>query len=212
MVRQYLEYVVEEESAEPMIAELRQLLRGVELHFIEQPEPHGVGDALIRCRPMTGADPFAVVLPDNWFDSEMPAIGQVVSTYEETSLNAIGLIEVRAEDASLYGNVGGVELAPISGPAFRILSLQDKGSGSFEFSAGASGATILRGCARYAVDSRLYDALEATGPPPQGEWDDVPAFQLLIDSEGLAGHKIAGRHFDVGQKAGYLAAAAYLSR
>jgi UTP-glucose-1-phosphate uridylyltransferase len=124
-------------------------------------------------------------------------------------MNAIGLTRVDAADASLYGNVGGVELAPLSGPAFRILALQDKRPGSFDIVAGSS---VLRGCARYAVDARFYDALEATGPPAEGEWDDVPAFQLLIETEGLAGHLITGHHFDVGHEAGYMAAASYLAR
>jgi UTP--glucose-1-phosphate uridylyltransferase len=209
MVREYLEHVTASPSTEPHLAELHRLLAAVELHFVEQPEPMGIGDALIRCKPFTATDPFSVALPDNWFETETPAIAQVASTYERTGMNAIGLTQVRAADASLYGNVGGVELAPVSWPAFRILSLQDKRPGSFDV---APGASVLRGCARYAVDQRFYDALEATGPPAEGEWDDVPAFQLLIETEGLAGHEIAGRHFDVGQEAGYLAAASYLAR
>ncbi len=209
LVRQYLEYVTRPEQVEPRMVELRDLLQGVELHFVEQAEPRGVGDALIRCKAFTGTDPFAVVLPDNWFDSVTPAVAQVASTFEATGTNAIGLTEVRAADAGLYGNVGGVELEPISGPAFRILALQDKQPGKFSIQ---SGPKVLRGCARYVLDERFYEALEATGPPPEGEWDDVPAFQHLIESVGLAGHRIDGRHFDVGQEEGYLAAAAYLSR
>jgi UTP--glucose-1-phosphate uridylyltransferase len=209
LVRGYLEQALHTEQMEPLLAELSDLLAGVELHFVEQAEPRGVGDALIRCKAFTGNEPFAVVLPDNWFDSEIPAIAQVASTFESTGTNAIGLTEVHAADAGLYGNVGGVELDHISGPAFRISALQDKRPGKFSME---SGTRILRGCARYVLDARFYDALEATGPPPAGEWDDVPAFQYLIETAGLAGHKIDGRHFDVGQESGYLAAAAYLSR
>ena len=208
LVRQYLENARDTEHVEPRLVELRDLLAGVELHFVEQGEPRGVGDALIRCKAFTGTDPFAVVLPDNWFDSAIPVVAQVASTFEETGMNTLGLTEVQAADAGLYGNVGGVELEPIAGPAFRILALQDKQPGRFSMS---PGSTVLRGCARYVLDTRFYDALEATGPPPAGEWDDVPAFQHLIANEGLAGHRIDGRHFDVGQEDGYLAAAAYLS-
>ncbi len=209
LVRDYLELAIRPERSEPRLAELHDLLAGVELHFVEQEEPRGIGDALIRCKPFTGNDPFAVVLPDNWFDSETPAVAQVASTFESTGMNAIGLTEVHAADAGLYGNVGGVALDHISGAAFRISALQDKRPGKFRME---SGARVLRGCARYVLDARFYDALEATGPPSAGEWDDVPAFQHLIGTVGLAGHRIDGRHFDVGQEAGYLAAAAYLSR
>jgi len=145
LIRQYLEYVTRPEQVEPRMVELRDLLQGVELHFVEQAEPRGVGDALIRCKAFTGTDPFAVVLPDNWFDSVTPAVAQVASTFEATGTNAIGLTEVRAADAGLYGNVGGVDLEPISGPAFRILALQDKQPGKFSIQ---SGPKVLRGCGR----------------------------------------------------------------
>ena len=68
----------------------------------------------------------------------------------------------------------------------------------------------MRGCARYALGPAFYDALEATGPPTEGEWDDVPAFQRLVAGDGLVGHKLEGRHFDVGRESGYLAAMSYL--
>ncbi len=70
---------------------------------------------------------------------------------------------------------------------------------------------MLRGCARYALNASFYDALEATGPPAAGEWDDVPAFQYLVDGDGLAGCRLDGRHFDVGQEKGYIAAAGYVA-
>ena len=90
---------------------------------------------------------------------------------------------------------------------FRVTRLGDKAAGSFTI----DGRTpVLRGCARYALTASFYDALEATGPPPDGEWDDVPAFQYLIDRGALVGHGLEGRHFDVGHEAGYLAAMAYL--
>jgi UTP--glucose-1-phosphate uridylyltransferase len=117
------------------------------------------------------------------------------------------LIEVRPENAALLGNVGEVELEAIDDRDFRITRLGDKSAGTFAM----EGSTpTLRGCARYALDPAFYDALEATGPPPAGEWDDVPAFQRLVSGDGLVGHKLEGRHFDVGQKGGYLAAMSYL--
>ncbi|MFQ5744937.1 MAG: sugar phosphate nucleotidyltransferase [Acidobacteriota bacterium] len=207
-VRQYLELALRSAGKDSPLAPLAERLRGVELHFIEQQDAIGVGDALFRCRSLTAGDPFAVLLPDNWFDAEVPAIAQVAETFRTTNLNAIGLVEVGARQASLFANVGGVALEPLQGPAYRICSLQDKRGGAFHIEEKTS---VLRGCARYVLDSSFYDALTSTGPPQQGEWDDVPAFQHLVTTTGLAGHLLKGRHFDVGQKAGYMAAAAYLA-
>ena len=179
----------------------------VELHLVEQPRPAGLGDALIRCRDWTGDDSFGVVVPDNWFDAPCAPVGQVATAHLRTGLNALGLIEVSPASAALLGNVGEVTLEPIGGRDFRIRQLGDKSAGTFALD---GAAPTLRGCARYALGPGFYDALEATGPPAEGEWDDVPAFQHLVGGEGLVGHQLEGRHFDVGQEGGYLAAMSYL--
>lgn len=189
------------------LARLGRGLSGVELRWVEQPRPSGIGDAFIRCRDITGEAAFAVLLPDNWFLASPPAIAQVIRTFRATGLETIGLTRVRPEEASLFGNVGRVRLEEIEGPSRRILALQDKGEGSFQ---PASPGAALRGCARYVCTPRFYDALGATGPPADGEWDDVPAFQHLVGTSGLAGHVIEGRHYDVGRPDGYLAAAHWL--
>lgn len=183
-------------------------LRRVELVLVEQPAPLGVGDAFVRCRGVTGTDPFAALLPDNWFDATEPPIRQIYDTFERCGLATLALTEIRPEQAPRYGNVGGVELDEIGGRSYRIRFLQDKRRGTFE--ARENGAE-LRGCARYLLGPDFYDALEATGPPRRDEWDDVPAFQYLIDGPGVAGHRVEGVHFDLGQPAGYLAAQAHLA-
>lgn len=193
------------------LARLGAALSTMEVRWIEQREPAGIGDAFIRCRDLTGDRPFAVLLPDNWFLAERPAIGQVITTFERTGLCTFGLTAVPAGEETLFGNVGGVELEPLGGDSYRVVRLQDKRPGTFDPAAWrGDGGEVLRGCARYAVTAEFYDALSETGPPPVGEWDDVPAFQRLLRSPGLAGHRIEGRHYDVGLPAGYLAAAAWL--
>jgi UTP--glucose-1-phosphate uridylyltransferase len=190
------------------LADLGRGLLQIDLVRVEQRTPAGVGDAFMLGRPITGEGSFAVLLPDNWFDAEPAAIAQVARAYEITGCCAVGLTEVVAEEAHLFGNVGGMELELVADGTYRVAAIQDKLPGQFP----AVGEPVLRGCARYVVDGRFYDALLATGPPENGEWDDVPAFQRLIATEGLAAQRIIGQHYDVGHPAGYLAAAAYLAR
>ncbi len=181
--------------------------REVALHLVEQPQPRGLGDALIRCRSLTGGDSFGVVVPDNWFDTDVPALAQVAVTHRNTGLDSLGLVRVGPQQAALLGNVGRVDLEHLQDHDYRITKLGDKRAGAFEID---GDEPVLRGCARYVLGPTFYDALEETGPPPEGEWDDVPAFQHLAAHGGLAGRRLAGVHFDVGQPAGYLGAMSYL--
>ncbi len=217
LVRRYVE-AARRAAASPSgeLARLGRGLRGREIVWIEQPEPRGIGDAFLRCRRVTGEDAFAVVVPDNWFDARPPAIAQVRTTYARTGACTLGLTVVNAEEAHLFGNVGGVQVEASGGRAYRIHRLQDKLPGTFALAplrqeGRAGGQEILRGCARYVLGPEFYRALEETGPPAEGEWDDVPAFQRLIQQGALYGHRIEGRHYDVGLPGGYLAAAAYLA-
>jgi len=190
------------------LADLGRGLLQIDLVRVEQRAPTGVGDAFMLGRPFTGDGSFAVLLPDNWFQAEPAAIAQVSRAYEVTGCCSLGLTEVAPDEAHLFGNVGGMELDLVGDGTYRVAALQDKLPGQFP----AAGVPVLRGCARYVLDGRFYEALLATGPPESGEWDDVPAFQHLIAAEGLAAQRIIGQHYDVGHQAGYLAAAAYLAR
>ena len=192
------------------LADLGRGLQDREIRWIEQARPLGVGDAFMRCRSITAGSPFAVLLPDNWFDSAQPATAQVFETYLATGLCTLAMTSIDAAESALFGNVGGVDLEHLAARSYRIVRLQDKLPGTFECP--PAGGSVLRGCARYVLDDRFYDALSVTGPPPDGEWDDVPAFQWLIAEHGLAGHHIDGTHYDVGMPRGYLAAAAHLYR
>ena len=117
------------------------------------------------------------------------------------------MIEVQPGQGFLLGNVGEVELEVMKNRDFRITRLGDKSKGAF---VAPKSRSVLRGCARYVLGPGFYDALEATGPLPEGEWDDVPAFQHLADRAELIGHKLEGHHFELGHQNGYLAAMSYL--
>ena len=184
----------------------REWPSGTRLHVVEQPQPAGIGDALTRCREVTGDAAFGVVVPDNWFIAEPPALAQVAASHARTGLHTFALVDVEQEEAALLGNSGGVTLEAIDGPDFRVVSLADKTHGAF---AVGDTAASLRGCARYVLDAAFYDALAATTPTEATEWDDVPAFQYLIERGRVGGCRIDGRLFDVGQEPGYLAAMNY---
>src|SRR5699024_1029098 len=56
----------------------------VEIHYIRQHEPKGLGHAIWCERKFIGDDPFAVLLGDYIVVAETPGLKQLINQYEET--------------------------------------------------------------------------------------------------------------------------------
>ena len=54
----------------------------VEIHYIRQKEPLGLGHAIWCARKFIGDEPFAVLLGDDIVQSEVPCLKQLISQYE----------------------------------------------------------------------------------------------------------------------------------
>jgi UTP-glucose-1-phosphate uridylyltransferase len=144
--------------------------------------------------------------PDDVFPDAPPALGQMVSLFEETGGMVTGLIRVREGEGQRFGNCGRVELDHLEGPVYRVRKLCDKGKGSFQVAQGEE----LRWTGRHLLLPSFLESLEAMDAG-RGELDDVSAFQRLIREQGMWGRRIDGTVFDVGNMEGYCAALVHLA-
>jgi len=178
---------------------------GSEVRIVEQPEPTGIGDAILRARAgARGA--FVLALPDVIDRGEPLALARLLAVHAATGDGALlGLVRLDAAAAARWGNCGRAEAGPPDAHGRRtILRLADKGAGALRVE-----GTALVTAPRCVLDEAFLDALRATAPPPgagEGEHDDVPAFQRLIARGALRGVEVAGPLLDAGNPAGYEAA------
>src|SRR5699024_3555805 len=63
----------------------------VEIHYIRQHEPKGLGHAIWCARKFIGDDPFAVLLGDDIVVAETPGLTQLINQYEETGSSVVGV-------------------------------------------------------------------------------------------------------------------------
>src|SRR5215208_7090325 len=70
----------------------------LELEFVPQDHPRGLGDAFLRARDQLGGSPFVALLPDNLFQGPNPTAA-VISTYRNTALSTVLLAEVEHKEA-----------------------------------------------------------------------------------------------------------------
>src|SRR5699024_9573148 len=70
----------------------------VDIHYIRQKEPKGLGHAIWCARKFIGDEPFAVLLGDDIIQSETPGLSQMISEYERAQASVIGVHTVSDEE------------------------------------------------------------------------------------------------------------------
>ena len=177
----------------------------LELEFVPQDHPRGLGDALLRARDPLGGAPFAVLLPDNLFQGPNPA-SAVLATYRTTGLATVLLAEISRSDAPTKGATGRAAVTRAPDGSLRVTDVASKGTGRFD--AGDGGAVTPIG--RLALPGTVLAEFEEVGRglPAGAELDDVPVLQRLARRGELAGVIGEARFFDVGVPEGYREAVA----
>jgi UTP-glucose-1-phosphate uridylyltransferase len=173
----------------------------LELEFVAQDHPRGLGDALLRAQDNLAGSPFITMLPDNLFHGSNPSAA-VLATYRAMGLATVLLAEIDRKSAGSKGATGRATVRKAPDGSLRIVDVAGKGSGRFD-TAGAEMAVTPIG--RMAFPGTVLAEFEEVGRGlAQGvELDDVPVLQRLARREALAGVISAAHFFDVGIPEGY---------
>jgi UTP--glucose-1-phosphate uridylyltransferase len=75
----------------------------VDIHYIRQKQPKGLGHAIWCARKFIGNEPFAVLLGDDIVQSEVPCLKQLMNEFDETKSSIIGVQQVPEYDTHRYG-------------------------------------------------------------------------------------------------------------
>jgi UTP--glucose-1-phosphate uridylyltransferase len=191
----------------PMLEAVARNYQGpLELEFVPQDHPRGLGDAFLRARDNLAGSSFVALLPDNLFHGPNPT-ESVISTYRRTGLNTVLLAEIGEKEAGSKGATGRAAVREASDGSLRITAVADKGGGRFD-TAGSQVAVTPIG--RMAFSGSILDEFDHIGRGLGAgvELDDVPVLQKLAAQEALAGVISKAKFFDVGVPEGYREAVA----
>jgi UTP--glucose-1-phosphate uridylyltransferase len=183
------------------------LLENLELHYLYQPEPKGLAEAMSLARDFAADDPFLLLLPDNVLLSPQHTLSPMLALAEERHQEVVGLIEVDHRQNGLFGNSGRFEGREIGPGVFSIRKLQDKQPGWLFL---GPGEKVLRTCGRSVWQPHVFDFIDRLRPEVRGEFDEVPVLQAILAAHGALGVRLAPPLFDIGHPGGLLAASAYL--
>jgi UTP--glucose-1-phosphate uridylyltransferase len=192
-----LETELERKGKEALLTQVRSVLPdGVRCIYIRQPEPLGLGHAVLCAQPVVGNDPFAVLLADDLMDSQPPAMARMAQVFEKEGCSILGVEEVPRDQTESYGIV---TIEPMSGDTARIHSIVEKPKP-------ARAPSNLGVIGRYVLAPRIFELLAAITPGAGGEIQLTDAISALLSHERVLALRLPGRRFDCGSKLGYLQA------
>ncbi|MBU3178333.1 UTP--glucose-1-phosphate uridylyltransferase GalU [Clostridium estertheticum] len=191
-----LELELEHKHKAELLKQVRDISNMVNIQFIRQKEPKGLGHAINKARAFVGNEPFAVMLGDDIVDAKTPCLKQLMNCFEEKNVTIVGVQEVAKENVDKYGIVDGVQ---VSDRVYKVNNLVEKP----DVNVAPSNLAIL---GRYIITPEIFDILDNTLPGKGGEIQLTDALKTLISRQDMYAYVFEGRRYDVGDKLGFLEA------
>jgi UTP--glucose-1-phosphate uridylyltransferase len=169
------------------------------IHYVRQPEPEGLGDAVLHARQFVDGEPFAVLLGDNIFlDSETSPTEDLIDLHEASGGSCFSVMDVPREEISRYGCIDGRSIDDRPG-VHEVEGLVEKPPVD-------EAPSTLAAMGRYVFTPEIFDILEDTSPGHGGEVQLTDAMAELVRTDGLLAREFEGMRLDVGNVEGFLEA------
>lgn len=178
------------------VAKLARLSTMVELRFVTQEDPRGLGHAVLTSRELVGDEPFLLFLPDDVFEQGETVIRAMARLQEATGGCVLSVKAVSDEDIERYGII---EPTHLCDHTCRVRSLVEKPTR-------ANAPSHLAIMGRYVLTPQVFDVLEDLPPGKNGEIQLTDALQRLVGTQGIHAYEIVGERYDCGTVAGWLEA------
>ncbi|MBU5315157.1 UTP--glucose-1-phosphate uridylyltransferase GalU [Clostridium bornimense] len=191
-----LEMQLKESGKDDLLKIVQDISNLVDIHYIRQKEPKGLGHAIHCAKTFVGNEPFAVMLGDDVVDSEVPCLKQLIDCFDEYKTSVLGVQRVAEDQVSKYGIVEGIE---IEDRVYKVRNLVEKPK------EGETNSNIAI-LGRYIITPKIFEILEHTAPGKGGEIQLTDALQTLMGEEAMYAYNFEGRRYDVGDKLGFLQA------
>lgn len=191
-----LELELKKSGKMELLEMVRDISDMVNIHYIRQKEPRGLGHAIYCARSFIGNEPFAVLLGDDIVDNNKPCLKQMIEVYDKYKTTILGVQQVANEDVSKYGIIDGKQ---IEDRVYTVKDLVEKPSKE----EAPSNVAIL---GRYIINPQIFEILEHTKPGKGGEIQLTDGLKELAKKEMMYAYNFEGRRYDVGDKQGFLEA------
>jgi UTP--glucose-1-phosphate uridylyltransferase len=199
-----LESFLEQRGKREQLEEIRKISQMIQLAYVRQGEPLGLGHAVLVTKNLVGDEPFAVILGDDVIDAEPPALKQMIDVFDRVQGPVLAVESVPMEQVSSYGVVAIDEKDDLGPGVHRIVDLVEKPPRE----EAPSNLAII---GRYVLTPDIFPALEATASDRTGEIQLTNGLRRLLEQRPLYACEIRGVRHDTGNKLGFLKALVYFA-
>jgi UTP--glucose-1-phosphate uridylyltransferase len=189
-----LEEKLKTSGKEKVLKEINRL-NEINIAYIRQRVPLGLGHAILCAKPFVKDEPFAVILSDDVIEPGCSVLSDMMGIYEEVECPVVALEEVPESEVHRYGIVDGF----YENGLFRITDMIEKPRRE-------EAPSKLAIIGRYILTPEIFKFLERQTKGSGGEIQLTDALKELLKMRTIFGYPIKCKRYDAGDKLGYLKA------
>lgn len=196
-----LETTLEQKQKWDLLKEITDILPPqVSVVSVRQPQPLGLGHAVLCAKDIVGDDAFAVLLPDVLVkdQAEKNDLALMIERFNTTQAAQIMVEAVPEHLVDQYGIVD-VAAAPTEGQSAAMQGIVEKPAVGIA----PSNLSVI---GRYVLPAKIMQLLATTPKGAGNEIQLTDAIAALQQLETVEAYRMKGQTFDCGSKLGYLKA------
>ena len=173
----------------------------VNMYYVRQKEPKGLGHAILCAKSFIGNEPFAVLLGDDVVvnDEGAPALKQLIDAYQSKGASVVGVQTVAPDQVDKYGIVEPSLSYKANGRMVKLAGMVEKPP----VDEAPSNMAVL---GRYVLTPDIFELLETQTSGKGGEIQLTDAIMRLMDTQAVYAYDFEGIRYDVGDKFGFIKA------
>ncbi|WP_445345602.1 UTP--glucose-1-phosphate uridylyltransferase GalU [Acinetobacter bohemicus] len=196
-----LETILEHKKKFDLLKAITEILPShIQVISVRQPQPLGLGHAVLCAKAVVGDDDFAVLLPDVLVkdaDGKSDLL-LMIQRFEQSQAAQIMVEAVPDHLVDQYGIVD-VEQSPTEGESIIMQGIVEKPA----IDKAPSNLSVV---GRYVLPAKIMQLLEQTPKGAGNEIQLTDAIAMLQQTEAVEAYRMKGQTFDCGSKIGYLKA------
>ncbi|MDD4498145.1 MAG: UTP--glucose-1-phosphate uridylyltransferase GalU [Methanosarcinaceae archaeon] len=191
-----LEMHLAQKGKSDLVKLVRDVSSLVDIHYIRQKEPNGLGDAILRAEKHIGDEPFAVFLGDDIIVNSTPCMAQLIDNFNKYGRSTIAVEEVPYEKLSSYGIIKG---RPVDDSLYILEDIVEK-------PAPEDAPSRMGAIGRYVFTPEIFDCIKATDEGVGNEIQLTDGIRVLNRIQKVYAYEFKGKRFDTGDRLGYVKA------